>query len=357
MYAIVLAAGAGSRMRSDRPKPLHRLCGKPMVRYVLDALSDVHPSQAIVVVGHEAEWVTKKIGEQSLEVPVAFAEQVEQRGTGDAAMTAVASLPDAADDADIVIMPGDTPLLRPETIARFVEQHRERDVAATVLSMVVDDPAGYGRVVRDAGGRVTRIVEHGDATDEELAIDEVNSSIYCVKGSLLAPALRRLDPDNAQGEYYLTDVIEVLAQAGHPVDSMAVSSPIEAAGVNDRAQLAVAEAELRRRTNDSLLASGVTLVDPAATYVDTTVEVGRDVTLFPGVILSGATIIGDRTEIGPNCRLTDCIVGSDVQMESTVGTRATVGSGSSVGPFAALAPESEVPADTVCGPFYNSAGT
>ena len=355
LSAIVLAAGEGSRMKSERPKPLHRLCGKPMLMYVLESLSGCGVERAAIVVGHKADWVTKKIGEERVPVPVEFVEQRVQRGTGDAALIGLIGLPDDPDEGDVLVLPGDAPLLRAETISHLVASHRSTDVAATVLTAVVEDPSGYGRVVRGRDGRVTRIVEHGDATPEELEITEFNTSIYCFKRSLLAPALRRLEPDNAQGEYYLTDVVAVLAAAGHAVGSVVAPSAVEASGVNDRMQLAAAEAELRRRTNESLLRSGVTMLDPANTYVDTTVVVGRDVTLFPGTILQGSTEIGDGTEIGPNTRLVDCTVGAGCSIDSSTGHRAVVEDGAIVGPFAHLAEGSTIPADYRTGPFYNSA--
>src|SRR6185369_5818926 len=205
LSAVVLAAGEGTRMRSTRPKPLHMLCGRALVLHVIDALSELDLDRVVVVVGHGAERVTKTLQEQApAGLVVDFVDQRVQRGTGDAVSVALTVFPDDDDDADIIVLPGDTPLLRPPTLAGLVRAHRSSDVAATVLTAVLDDPTGYGRVVRGKNGHVTGIIEHGDATEEQLAIDEVNTSIYCFKRSLLAPALRRLNPDNAQGEYYLT---------------------------------------------------------------------------------------------------------------------------------------------------------
>ncbi len=341
-------------MKSERPKPLHRLCGKPMIMYVLDALGTCGAERTAVVVGHKADWVTKKIGEASIDMRLEFVEQSEQRGTGDAAIIGLTGLPDDPDDGDVLVLPGDAPLLRAETIAELVRAHCASDVAATLLTAVMDDPTGYGRVVRGKDGHVARVVEEGDATPEERAITEINTSIYCFKRSLLSPALRRLDPDNAQGEYYLTDVVAVLASAGHTVESVVAPSSVEVGGVNDRVQLAAAESELRRRTTEALLRSGVTMLDPTNTYLDTTVEVGRDVTLFPGVILQGATKIGNGTEIGPNTRLVDCIVGEGCMIEETTARTAVIGDGATVGPYAVLHPGAEIPAFHRTGPFYNS---
>jgi len=329
-----------------------------MLMYVLDSLRLSDPDRAVIVVGHKAERVTRKIGDAETALPLEFVEQRVQRGTGDAVLVGLVGLPDDADgeaEGDVIVLPGDTPLLRPETIAALVERHRSHDVAATILTARLADPTGYGRIVRGKGDRVVRIVEHGDATPDELAIDEINTSIYCFRHSVLAPALRRLEPDNAQGEYYLTDVIAVLAEAGYTIESMVADDALETSGVNDRLQLAEAEAELRRRTNDHLGRNGVTMLDPANTFVDTTVTVGRDVTLFPGTILQGDTAIGDGSEIGPNTRLVDCSVGSNCVVENSTGRQAWVGDGAHVGPYAALVPGTKLADGTVTGPFYNSA--
>jgi bifunctional UDP-N-acetylglucosamine pyrophosphorylase / glucosamine-1-phosphate N-acetyltransferase len=354
LSAIVLAAGEGSRMRSNRPKPLHRLCGRPMVLYVLDSLSGLPLDRAVVVVGHGAERVTKKLSDSAAELPLEFVEQHVQRGTGDAVAVALTTFPDddIDDGGDVVVLPGDTPLLRRSTIESLVEQHRAVGAACTVLTAIVADPAGYGRVVRGRDGRVERIVEHDDADDEERAIAEINTSIYCFRRSLLPPALRRIDPDNAQGEYYLTDVVEVLAATGHPVGAVVVDDERETVGVNDRIQLAAAEAELRRRTNEAWLRAGVTMVDPATTFVDVTVQLAPDVTLFPGVVLSGSTSIGEGTEIGPGCNIVDCTIGARASLHHTVARDAEIGDDAVVGPFAALGPGAVVASGARTGPHY-----
>ncbi|HWH36076.1 MAG TPA: sugar phosphate nucleotidyltransferase, partial [Acidimicrobiales bacterium] len=227
-------------------------------------------------------------------------------------------------------MPGDAPLLRPATLAALVEAHRRQGSAATLLTARLHDPTGYGRVVRGADGAVRRIVEQLDATPEEQAIDEVATSVYCFRHSLLAPALRRITPDNQRGEYYLTDVVDVLAGTGHPVASVVIDDPAEAMGVNDRAQLATAEAELRRRINQAWMLQGVRMVDPDHTYVDAGVRLAADVTLHPGTVLGGTTEIGAGAEIGPGSHLVDCVVGA----------------GASVAHSSAPAPISVVPPST-----------
>jgi len=354
LSAIVLAAGQGTRMRSARPKPLHRLCGRPLVRYVIDAVAGSGANRAVVVVGHAAERVIKTLQQEPGPVPLEFVEQRVQRGTGDAVAVGLTGLPDDddADEGDVMVVPGDTPLVRAETLAALVMEHRLSGAACTLLTARLDDPTGYGRVVRDKDGRVRRIVEHRDASAHELDIDEVNTSIYVFRRGLLSPALRRITPDNSQGELYVTDVVEVLAAAGHPVVSLVAVDAAETQGVNDRAQLAVAEAELRRRTNEAWMQAGVTIVDPSATYVDVTVALAPDVTLFPGTILRGATAVGAGSEIGPSARLSDTRVGERCSVSETVATHAEIGDDAVVGPFAVLEPGARVGSGVRTGSFY-----
>jgi len=243
LACVVLAAGEGKRMRSARPKPLHLLCGRAMLLHILDRVAELGADRAVVVVGHGAERVTKKLlDEGPPNLPIDFVEQTVQRGTGDAASVGLTSFPDDEDeDADVLVVPGDMPLIRTETLDLLVATHRAADAAVTVLGVRMDDPTGYGRLVRGKDDRVVRIVEQHDASLEELAIAEVNTSFYVFKRSLLSPALRRITPDNSQGEYYLTDVVEVLAHAGHRVEALVTDDASEMLGVNDRAQLAAAE--------------------------------------------------------------------------------------------------------------------
>ncbi|MBV8464089.1 MAG: NTP transferase domain-containing protein [Acidimicrobiales bacterium] len=359
LAAVVLAAGEGTRMRSSRPKPLHLLCGRPMVVHVLDALAEVAVDRVVVVVGHGAERVSKEV--QAYAPPgmaTEFVEQRVQRGTGDAVSVALTGFgpEDELEDGDILVLPGDTPLLRPPTIAALVRAHRQSAAAATLLTAVIDSPTGYGRVVRAKDDRVLRVVEEADADAEERDIHEVNTSIYCFRSSVVAPALRRLTPENAQGEYYLTDIVEVLADAGYQVSSMVAEDAVETAGVNDRAQLAVAEAELRARTNERWMRRGVTMVDPEHTYVDAAVELAPDVTLFPGTVLRGSTVVGAGAEIGPNSHLIDTVVGERAVVDTTVARQASIGADARVGPFSSLEPGATVPPGTVTGAHYQGRG-
>ncbi|HEX4818739.1 MAG TPA: NTP transferase domain-containing protein [Acidimicrobiales bacterium] len=354
LHAVVLAAGEGTRMRSTRPKPLHLLCGRAMVLYVLDALAECEVDKAVVVVGHGAERVTKKLQDEAGGLELEFVEQHVQRGTGDATSVGLTAFLDDDDDDDVIVMPGDTPLLRASTIARLVREHRLSEAACTILTATSDDATGYGRIVRGKDERVERIVEERDANDEIRQITEWNTSIYCFRRSLLAPALRRVTPDNDQGEYYLTDVVEVLREAGYSIAAVVAPDDNEPQGINDRRQLASAEAELRRRINDSWLGAGVTMVDPARTYIDSTVRLAPDVTIFPGTLLQGATVVGEGVELGPETRLVDCTVGDGATVERTVGRLADIGAGAVVGPYAVLEPGSNVVPGTRTGPFYTA---
>jgi bifunctional UDP-N-acetylglucosamine pyrophosphorylase/glucosamine-1-phosphate N-acetyltransferase len=357
LSAVVLAAGEGTRMRSQRPKPLHRLCGRPMVLHVLDALAELDVERVVVVVGHHGEWVSRTLVDHAPKsLSIEIVTQHEQRGTGDAAAVGLTGLladTESGDDqeGDVVVLPGDTPLVRPPTLAALVRHHRERQAGATLLAADVSDAAGYGRVVRGKDGSVLRVVEDRDATVEERQITEINTSIYCFRRSVLAPSLRRLRPANEQGEYYLTDVVGVLSAAGYRVEALMVADPMEAAGVNDRAQLAIAEAELRDRINERWMRRGVTMWDPERTYVDAEVQLSTDVSLLPGVILRGESTIGEAAEIGPQSTLVDTRVGERAEVRHSVCVGAVVGAGARVGPFATLGPGAEVGPGAIVPPF------
>jgi len=327
-----------------------------MVLHVIHALEMVHPHRTAVVVGHGAEQVTKKVLELAPGwANVTFAEQVRQAGTGDAAAVGLAAIggDDYDDEAHVIVVPGDTPLLTADTVDTLLATHVASGNAATMLTSRLADPFGYGRVVRHRDGRVLRVVEQRDGTPDELAIDEVCTSIYVFRRDLLGPALRKLTPDNSQGELYLTDVIAGLADMGHRVDT--VEAPeTETQGVNDRWQLALAERELRNRTNRRWLLNGVTMLDPRQTFVDVTVRLGRDVTIYPGTMLQGDTVVGDGTDLGPHTQLDSCSVGRDCVVAHTVAIEAEIGDRARVGPFASLTPGTVVPPDCATGAFYTA---
>ncbi|HKH87984.1 MAG TPA: NTP transferase domain-containing protein [Acidimicrobiales bacterium] len=359
LFAVVLAAGEGTRMRSTTPKPLHRLCGRPMVLHVLDALSELPVDRVVVVVGHGANEVVKTIQSDAPEdLLLEFVEQLEPRGTGDAVAVALTGFPDSfaldADEGDLVIVPGDTPLVRRATLAHLIREHRLRDAAATVLTAKLEDPFGYSRIVRSKDGRVSRIVDDADCSPSELDIDEVASQIYCFRRGVLAPALRRLSPDNSLGEYFLTDTIEVLHAAGYTVTTVIAGDAMEAAGVNDRAQLAAAESEVRARINERWMRRGVTMWDAESVFLDVTVQLGSDVTLMPGVVLEGSTTIGDGSLIGPDCHLVDCEVGEGVRLTHTVAERAVIEDHVVVGAFSVLEPGTRLARGERVGPFFGN---
>jgi bifunctional UDP-N-acetylglucosamine pyrophosphorylase / glucosamine-1-phosphate N-acetyltransferase len=352
--AVVLAAGEGTRMRSAVPKVLHDLCGRPMLLWVLDALGALPLDRIVVVVGHGAEDVTKTVQERIAgEVPIEFVEQPVQRGTGDAVAVALTAnaFDDLEVDDDLLVLLADAPLIRPETLAMLATEHRLGEAAATLLTARLGDPAGYGRVIRDERGNVARVVEQRDARADELLVDEVNPSFYCFRRAYLAPALRRLSPDNAQGQYYLTDVVGVLREAGHMVAGIEVDDPIEVLSINDRAQLASVEAELRVRINDAWMREGVTMVDPTTTYVDAGVRIEPDVRILPNTILSGATVVRTGAIVGPDCQLVDTVVGRDAVVRQTVAREAMIDDRATVGPYASLRAGTHVGVDAHLGTF------
>jgi bifunctional UDP-N-acetylglucosamine pyrophosphorylase/glucosamine-1-phosphate N-acetyltransferase len=341
MCVVVLAAGEGTRMRSSRPKPLHHLCGRPMVQHVLDAADREEVKATVVVVGHGATWVEKSLlGRASDARRLTFVEQSEQLGTGHAVAVAVPTLEEAigATDGDVLILPGDTPLLRASTVGALLDAHRSSGAALTVLSARLGDPTGYGRIIYGKDHKVARIVEERDATDEERAVTEINTSIMVVRQSLLGPALRLVGRQNAQNEYYLTDLVSVLYGSGHVTSAFLLEDPTEAAGVNDRSQLAAAEHELRRRINERWMREGVTMWDPAATYVDSDVVLARDVSLLPGTVLKGHCVLGEGTQVGPHAYLTDVVVGSNALIGTVEATNVRVGDDARVGSFSVLDP-------------------
>jgi bifunctional UDP-N-acetylglucosamine pyrophosphorylase / glucosamine-1-phosphate N-acetyltransferase len=353
--ALVLAAAPGAAMRSERPKTIHLLCGRPLLRYVLQAVAEGGARRAVVVTPPGADRIGKRILEDPPALELQFIEQAGPRGSGDAALVGLTGFDDFDDDdEDVLLVPGDIPLLQSTTIEHLIAEHRRAGAACTVLSAVLDEPAGHDRVVRDRHDRVAAVVPDAEAGDDQRLVGEVALGLYAVRRSLLAPALRRLTPDNPAGAYRLCDLVSVLAQAGHPVSTARISAIDDVRPVDDRLQLADAERVLRQRTNRRWMTRGVTMVDPERTYIDATVELGRDVTLFPGTLLQGRTVIGDGCEIGPDTRLDGCVVGMGAVIEKTMAQLARVGDLCRVGPFAVLEPGTELAPGTVTGPFYAS---
>jgi bifunctional UDP-N-acetylglucosamine pyrophosphorylase / glucosamine-1-phosphate N-acetyltransferase len=341
LTAVILAAGEGKRMRSRQPKVLHPLCGRPLIAYPLRtarALTD----RIVLVVGPNADAVSTLAGPDVRSVV-----QLERLGSGHA----VRQARDECGDGTILVLPGDMPLLTIETIERLVEHHRKSRAAATVLTAIVAEPHGYGRVLRQ-GGRVKRIVEDRDATDAEKKIAEINTSVYCFAAARLWPALAKIRPDNDQGEYYLTDVIGVLSRAGARVDAIATLDPGEAAGVNDRKQLAAVATVQRRRILDRLMEGGVTLLDPASTYIDDGVTIGPDTTIHPQVVIEGASSVGRDCVIGLGCHVTSSRLADRVTLKPyCVVAESTIDDGATLGPFCHLRPLAHVGPQAKIGNF------
>ncbi|MEU6906187.1 bifunctional UDP-N-acetylglucosamine diphosphorylase/glucosamine-1-phosphate N-acetyltransferase GlmU [Streptomyces coeruleorubidus] len=348
---VVLAAGEGTRMKSATPKVLHELCGRSLVGHVLAAAGELHPENLVVVVGHAREKVTAHLGEIAPDVRTAV--QAEQNGTGHAVRMGLEALGGSV-DGTVVVVCGDTPLLTGETLRALSATHREDGNAVTVLTAEVPDATGYGRIVRDDSGAVTAIVEHKDATDAQRSIREINSGVFAFDGQLLADALKKVRTDNSQGEEYLTDVLGILREGGHRVGASVAGDHREIAGINNRVQLS----EARRILNDRLLTeamlSGVTVVDPATTWVDVTVTFEQDAVVHPGTQLHGATHLGEGAEVGPNCRLTDTRVGAGARVDNTVAVGAEVGAEASVGPFAYLRPGTRLGAKGKIGTYVET---
>ncbi len=331
---IILAAGEGKRMRSDLPKVLHEIGGRSLVGHAVSAAQEVDAQQVVVVVGHGREAVTEHLARVAPDVRIAV--QDEQLGTGHAVQCALAQAGDIAGGI-VVVTYGDVPLLTGRTLAELVVLHRGRGDAVTVLTAQVADPTGYGRIVRGAEG-VTAIVEHRDATEAQRTITEINSGIYAFDGTVLTDALARLRPDNDQGELYLTDVIGLARADGGHVDALVTDDAWQVEGINDRGQLAAMRRELNDRVTTEWMRHGVTIVDPATTWIDVTVALDRDVTVWPGTILRGATRIASGATLGPDTRLVDCEVGAGAEVVRTEASRSSIGPGAQVGPFSFLRP-------------------
>jgi bifunctional UDP-N-acetylglucosamine pyrophosphorylase/glucosamine-1-phosphate N-acetyltransferase len=342
--AVVLAAGLGKRMKSKLHKVLHPVCGKPMVGHVLDAVAEAGCGRTIVVVGHGADKVQAYVGERAECVL-----QAEQLGTGHAVLQAEKLI--GGEDGTTVVVYGDTPLIRPETIRAMLEAHEASGAAATLMTAVVPDPTGLGRIIRGEGGDVERIVEQKDCSPDELKVTEINAGTYCFDNRKLFDALGKVKNENAQNEYFLTDVIGILHEAGETIAAYRTPDPAEAAGVNDRIALAEAERLMRERVNRRHMANGVTIIDPAATYIGAEVEIGADSVIYPGTVLRGRTVIGEDCVIGPQADITDSAIGRGVTVRHSVLLESEVGDECAIGPYANLRPGSKLAAGCKIGDF------
>lgn len=332
--ALILAAGKGTRMKSDRIKVLHEIAGRPMVTWSLAAAREAGAGELAVVAGHQAEQVRELLGN---ELGVRIALQEEQLGTGHAVACALPAL--CGDSTTVLILCGDTPLLTGATLQRLTATHRAAGAAVTVLTARLADPLGYGRIVRDNAGRVQRIVEQKDATPEEAAISEVNSGIYCMELDFLRAHIGSLGSNNAQNEYYLTDLVAMAVAEQCGCAAVVADDAQEIMGVNDRLQLADAAKILRRRINDRLMQGGVTLIDPERTYIDADVVIGADTEIWPGCVLRGETVIGQGCLLESNVQVSDCTIGDHAHLKSgSVLAEAVLQREVTVGPMAHLRP-------------------
>ena len=349
--ALVLAAGKSTRMKSKTPKGLHELLGKPLLRWAVEAAQEAGASRMVLVVGHQAEEVKAAMGAE-----LEYVLQTEQKGTGHAVLMAEGLLADW--DGPLLILPGDAPLLSAPLLEALIAHHTHSGAAATLLTARLDDAGSYGRVVRDLEtGRVLAIVEARDATPEQLEISEIGTSVYAFQPAALFAALREITPSNAQGEYYLTDAVALLAKQGLIVEALISPDADVVRGVNNRAELGDLRQTLQARIHRHLAESGVTILDPHNTYIEATVKIGADTTIHPFTLLSGVTDIGEDCEIGPGTRLSDAKIGNGVSIRDSYVTASEVGDGCKIGPFANLRPGSVLGRNVKVGDFVELKNT
>ncbi|WP_156289988.1 bifunctional UDP-N-acetylglucosamine diphosphorylase/glucosamine-1-phosphate N-acetyltransferase GlmU [Oceanobacillus salinisoli] len=334
-YAVILAAGQGTRMKSKLYKVLHPVMGRPMVQHVIDQLKPLQLDETVTIVGFGAETVKETLGNQSK-----YVIQEEQLGTGHAVQQAEELLKNK--EGTTIVVCGDTPLITNETFEALFKHHEKEGASATILTAQADDPTGYGRVIRNEENEVERIVEHKDANETELQVAEINTGTYCFDNQALFSALKEVSNDNAQGEYYLPDVIEILRGKQEKVTAFMTENIEETLGINDRVALAKAEKIFKKRINERHMRNGVSIIDPDNTYIQSEATIESDVVIHPGSIIKGATIIKENAEIGPNSELVNCEVGEGTIIKHSVASESKIGDRVQIGPFAHIRPESVV---------------
>ena len=342
--SVILAAGMGTRMKSKMPKVLHKVCGKPLSKWVIDASKAAGADKVCAVVGHKAETVKEVLGDVC-----EFALQAEQKGTGHAVMQAIDVIKNSK--GEVVILNGDTPLITAETINKAIEYHKNNGNQATVITAILDDATGYGRIVRDNDGSVLKIVEQKDASEEEKKNKEVNSGMYVFDAQSLVYALDKITPNNAQGEYYLTDTLEILLSAGKKIGGYAISDNDEIRGINDRVQLNEAEKIMQKRINEYHMRNGVTMRNPESVYIEDGVEIGNDTEICQNVTIKSGTKIGSDCVIGSGSMLDRAVIHDGVDVLSSVILESEVDEGTHVGPFAYIRPNCHVGKEVKVGDF------
>ena len=341
--ALILAAGEGKRMKSEKSKVVHKVCGKEMVNHVLDSAISAGAAKVQIVVGHCADMVKAVTDDRA-----SFAYQYEQKGTGHAVMQARAFLEECE---NVCVLTGDTPLITAQTLKNAMEAHISADNDVTVLTAIFENPAGYGRIIRNAEGAVEKIVEHKDASESELKVCEINSGMYFFKAKALLDALDSITDNNAQGEYYLTDALGIICNNNGKAGAYTVYNPDEIMGVNDRVQLARAEKIMRSSINEKLMLSGVTIIDPDNTYICDDAVIGTDTVIYPGTVIEGKTVIGKSVYIGPNCKLINAVIDDETDVNISTITDSTVGKRTHVGPYAYIRPGCVVGDECKVGDF------
>lgn len=342
-YAIILAAGQGKRIKSNLPKVLHKACGKEMVNHVIDTMREAGIDDVNIIIGKGAKLVQDRTSSRN----VTYSLQEEQLGTGHAVKCAKAFLDGKS--GVVAIFTGDAPLIKASTVKKLIDIHIANNNCATLLTSIVENPTGYGRIVRNDNA-VEKIVEHKDCSEDELNITEINAGMYCFDIKNLLDALGKLSNNNAQGEYYLTDVIEIFKSNGEKIGAM-VTNFEETLGVNSRSELAVVENILRKRINKMHLDNGVTIIDPNNTYIGVDVKIGQDTIIYPGNVIEGDTVIGESCVIYPNSRVNNSIIEEGVEIQSSVILDSKIGKNTTVGPFAYIRPESNIGNSVRIGDF------
>ena len=341
--ALILSAGKGTRMKSALPKVIHKVCGKEMVNHVIEVSKKAGAKEIVAILGHGSEQV-----KSVLSADIYTAMQTEQLGTGHAVMMATEYI----EDTDtIVVLCGDTPLVKPETLQNLFDYHIDNEYHTTVLTTIVENPTGYGRIIRDNDNNLLKIVEQKDATPEEAATKEINSGIYCFNGKSLKDALSKITSYNAQNEYYLTDTIEIMRSAGLKVGAFNGANIDELMGVNSKVELAKAEEIMRKRINELHMVNGATLIDPNNTYIESDVEIGNDTIIYPGVVLKGNTKIGSNCTIEMNSSIDNSVIGDNTKIDKSTIIDSTVGNNTTVGPYAYLRPKSNIGNNVKIGDF------